>query len=277
MPSRSGSTSVASCLSRGTTSDGASEARAISVSNCSVSGAVVARPARGTERVDSPFQLIDDEPDSPERERRPRHPAAVRRAIVLRCSKYEAAATPPTAKIVNSRCRNPTPSTSAEGDRPVAQRPQREHVQKRFDARAERFEQVGRQDRVADAASGRTAASASHGEPIDRVKHAQQPHRDDAVDDHERQPQHGHGRPAEPDERRRDPGLDAEHVVLSVEEERKGPELAEVLGHQADDGLVGIEVEVLVGKERERTEDHDGDRQEAAPEQGGRPLVHEAG
>ena len=78
-------------------------------------------------------------------------------------------------------------------------------------------------------------------------------------------------------ERRGDPRLDTEHVVLPVEEKRKRAELAEVLRHQADDGLVRIEVEMLVGEKRERTKDHEGDRQEAAPEQGGRPLVHEAG
>jgi len=65
--------------------------------------------------------------------------------------------------------------------------------------------------------------------------------------------------------------------VLSVEKEGKGAELAEVLRDEADDGLVGVEVEVLVGEEGKRPEDHDGDRQKAAPEQGRRPLVHEAG
>ena len=235
----------------------------------------LARPARGTERVDSPFQLIDGEPDGPEREGRPRQPAAV---AEHRLAVFEVRGRCHAADGENRELavQEPHREHGPEGDRPVPQCPQREHVQERFDARSKRFEQVGRQDRRG--CGQRQDRGQRQPWRADRPREAaQQPHRDDAVDDHERQPQHGHGRSANPDERRRDPGLDAEHVVLSVEEERKRAELAEVLRHEADDGLVRIEVEVLVGEKRKRPKDDDGDRQEAAPEQGGRPLVHEGG
>ena len=47
------------------------------------------------------------------------------------------------------------------------------------------------------------------------------------------------------EDRRRQPCLDAEHVVLSVEEQRKRPQADQVFGHQPGDRLVGIEAQGL--------------------------------
>ena len=56
-------------------------------------------------------------------------------------------------------------------------------------------------------------------------------------------------------ERRGKPRFHAEHVVLSVIEERKVPELGKMLRHQADDGLIGIEVEAFVPDRNDRAEE----------------------
>jgi hypothetical protein len=56
----------------------------------------------------------------------------------------------------------------------------------------------------------------------------------------------------------RKPGLDRQHVGLAVEEQREGAALADVLGHQADDALIGIEVEPGPPHQRPRAKDHGG-------------------
>jgi hypothetical protein len=45
--------------------------------------------------------------------------------------------------------------------------------------------------------------------------------------------------------RRGDPGLDAEQIVLAVEIQWKRAQFGEMLGHQAHDRLIGIEVRLL--------------------------------
>ena len=52
------------------------------------------------------------------------------------------------------------------------------------------------------------------------------------------------------------PGLHAHHVQLPVEEQRPRASLGEVRRHQADNGLVGVEVRLLVVHEDEGSKDN---------------------
>ncbi len=70
------------------------------------------------------------------------------------------------------------------------------------------------------------------------------------VQQRERGFQQRNRRPPHPEKRRGNPRLDAEHVVLIVKEEWKGAEFTDVLGHQADDGLVGVELDVSAEHEQ---------------------------
>ncbi len=104
------------------------------------------------------------------------------------------------------------------------------------------------------------ATPASTGvKPRVALQRAQQQERDDEVDDEQRQLQRG-DRDAEHRERQRGhPGLDGEDVVLAVEEQREGAQLAEVFAHQPDHGLIGIEVR-LVAEQEDCRSGEDGDR-----------------
>ena len=71
----------------------------------------------------------------------------------------------------------------------------------------------------------------------------------------------------------------AEHVLLPVEEQRPGPALRQVLGHQTDDGLIRVEVGLVPRQEEPRTKhdcrDEGGDgqtRSTAATDGCGRPI-----
>ena len=94
-------------------------------------------------------------------------------------------------------------------------------------------------------------------------------HGHDDVEQDERHAHDGDRRPGKPEERRDDPRLDAEDVVEAVVEERETLEGAEAPRHQADDGLIGIEVEPFVdGRNDAAHQDQDGggrDHQELLP------------
>ena len=94
---------------------------------------------------------------------------------------------------------------------------------------------------------GANAMTAARGQRVSRPEAELHENPDDSrrnrhVEQHERQPQHRDGRSAEPEERHRHPRLHAEHVVLAVEEQRKGAKLAQVLRHQAVDGLIRVKI-----------------------------------
>ena len=211
--------SATSCFSRGTTSDGASKARDIRLSNCSVSGANALAPPAGPS-VLVRLQLIDGEPDGPECEHRPHDPTGVAEGhpamFEVRCNRNTADGEDRELAMQKSHREH-----DPERDRPPAQRPEREHVKKWFNAGSECFEQVGRQNRrrCRQRQDGRERQP---GRPDRPCEDPQQPDHDDPVDDHERQPQHRHRGAAKRHERRRDPRLDTEHVVLAVEKEGKG-------------------------------------------------------
>ncbi len=85
---------------------------------------------------------------------------------------------------------------------------------------------------------------------------AHQQHGGQDVEKHEWSLQNGNRRPRDPEKGRDDPRLHAEHVVLTVEEQRKRPKFAQMLGHQPDDGLVGIEVDVSLEYEDRGANEH---------------------
>ena len=101
------------------------------------------------------------------------------------------------------------------------------------------------------------AASASHGEPIDRVSWRSSQAATTQLMIDERQSKHRKRGAAESEKRRGDPGLHAQHVVLAVKEKWEGPELAQVLRHQADNRLIRIEIELLVCDHRIRADQHE--------------------
>ena len=92
--------------------------RARRASRTAVSAKPCGSPRRRAERVDPAFQLIDGEPDS----RRTRGPTASPNGRSAEASSGRVRSTrppptPPTAKIVNSRCRNPTREHGPESRR----------------------------------------------------------------------------------------------------------------------------------------------------------------
>ena len=138
----------------------------------------------------------------------------------------------------------------AERERAIAQHPQEQDIQERLDAAAaERLQEVAGDDRrrYGERKRGDESQSRAHAEPAADAAHQQDGGED--VEQHQRDLEDGDRGLSHPEKRRDDPRLRAEHVVLTVEEERKGPELAEMLGHQTDDGLVGVEVDVSVDDE----------------------------
>src|SRR6478735_5253418 len=107
---KSGMPSATSCFSRGTTSDGASKARDIRLSNCSVSGANALAPPAGPS-VLVRLQLIDGEPDGPECQHRPHDPTGVAEGrpamFEVRCNRNTA-----DGEDRELAMRNPTASTT---------------------------------------------------------------------------------------------------------------------------------------------------------------------
>ena len=156
-----------------------------------------------------------------------------------------------TANIANSRLRNATASSAPKTNRTRADEPQEGHPEQRLDvatlcldeARARERRCEGEEERR-DAGERRAQAAPAH-EPDDEE------HRGGEIGGDERCTQRGDRGPADPVERHRPPRFHGEHVRLPVEEQRKRAFLAQVFGHQADDGLVGVEVRLLVDGEDE--------------------------
>jgi hypothetical protein len=65
-----------------------------------------------------------------------------------------------------------------------------------------------------------------------------------------------HRRRAREEHERGHPGLDAHHVELTVEEQGPRTPLGQVHGHEAHDGLIGIEVRLFVLEKDPGTKDN---------------------
>ena len=143
----------------------------------------------------------------------------------------------------------------AEGRRPVSQRPQAQDVQERFDAGAEGEHQLHRNKRGCGH-EGQRGGQREHGADSPAGHLADQQHGDSDVDEEQGRAQHRERRPADPEERRGHPRLHGQHVVLAVEEQRERPELAQVLRHEANNGLIGIE-HLLEAQRNSRAQQHD--------------------
>lgn len=94
--------------------------------------------------------------------------------------------------------------------------------------------------------------------PQSRFAH-QQPHQQATgrdVDDDQRQLQGEHRGANQREDQGGHPGLHAHHVQLPVEEQRPRASLGKVRRHQADNGLVGVEVRLLVVHEDEGSKDN---------------------
>ena len=74
---------------------------------------------------------------------------------------------------------------------------------------------------------------------------------------------------ADQEERHRSPGFNRQHVGLPVEEQRKCAALAEVLGHQPDDRLIGIEPDLFEEQIDERAPEREGGRDAEHERSGG--------
>ena len=87
----------------------------------------------------------------------------------------------------------------------------------------------------------------------------QQQERDGEVQQEQRQFERGNRDPCHGEKRSGEIGLDAEHVVLAVIEQRERAAFDEVFAHQADDRLVGVEVGLFPEDEDNRSEEDEQD------------------
>ena len=85
------------------------------------------------------------------------------------------------------------------------------------------------------------------------MQHPHQEHGGRHVDQHDGKLQDGDRRAKHRKQRRRQPGLHAEHVLIAVDEHREGAAFRDVLGHQSEDGLIGIEAGLLPEQEHRGT------------------------
>ncbi|MEZ5284743.1 MAG: hypothetical protein R2712_08045 [Vicinamibacterales bacterium] len=162
-----------------------------------------------------------------------------------------------------------------------SEQPEHEHPEERLRVAALRLHQVrgGHERREREWRRG----EGGHPGIQPRLRHQQAPQENGrgCIDQHHGEPQREHGGPRDGEHRRHQPRFHAEHVLLAVEEERKRPALREVLGHQADDGLVGIEVAFVEGEEEPAAHGDRGE-QDRDDEQRARLLIarnlrHDAG
>src|SRR4029453_17951870 len=90
------------------------------------------------------------------------------------------------------------------------------------------------------------------------------------------QSQRDHRWTGDQEKRSSDPRFDRQPEGLPVKEERKGAALDQMLGHQADDGLVGIESDLFEQQIDECSKDDNGDPGTEHASQIGTPPLHQS-
>ena len=154
----------------------------------------------------------------------------------------------------------PVQEPDAQGDSlpdgPLAQRPDQEHIQEGLHRNAERTHELtgrpwgrGHEERRREYRSG--------GRQADVIpKDAHQEQRRRRVQEQERQLERKDGRAEDEEDRRRNPRLHGQEVVLPVVEQGEGPALAQVLGHEAGHSLIGVEGGLLPPDEHRAAQQH---------------------
>ena len=134
-----------------------------------------------------------------------------------------------------------------------------------MDRRAEQHEEQGRHEGQERAQTGLA------------LQHPQQQGRHRHVNAQQRELQDGDGGAEEQEQGGGQPGLDGQHEVLPIEEDGQRPELAEVLRHQADDGLIGVELRGPAEHQRAAAEEHQRDGKEGDQRALARPTHRSPG
>ena len=150
--------------------------------------------------------------------------------------------------------------------RAAPREPDQEDIQKRLEVAAARLKELrgraGRAENEEHARGARIRGPEAHF----AFENPQEQDRDRQVDREERELERRDRDAEQQEHRRRHPGFDAKNVALTVQEDGKRAQLAEVLRHQAHHGLIGIEERLAPEDEDRRAgEDEQDDEREDDP------------